>query len=54
MRYQCCERYSLYVAPLIIGHDLTWAGFTAPAPNARLNKARVLLFQSQRGVSASG
>jgi hypothetical protein len=36
-RMQYGDHYSLYVAPsLIIGLYLTWAGFTAPAPDARL------------------
>ena len=31
------EHYYLYLAPsLVIGLYLTWAGFTAPSPNARL------------------
>jgi len=35
-RMQYGEHYSVYVAPsLIIGLYLTWAGFTAPAPNVK-------------------
>ena len=35
-RLQYGEHYSLYVAPsLVIGLYLTWAGFTAPAPNVK-------------------
>jgi hypothetical protein len=34
-RMQYGEHYSLYIAPsLVIGLYLTWAGFTAPPPNA--------------------
>jgi hypothetical protein len=32
------EHYALYLAPsLVIGLYLTWAGFTAPSPDARSN-----------------
>jgi hypothetical protein len=35
-RMQYGEHYPLYIAPsLVIGLYLTWAGFTAPPPNAR-------------------
>ena len=31
------EHYYLYLTPsLLVGLYLTWAGFTAPPPNARL------------------
>jgi uncharacterized membrane protein len=40
-RMQYGEHYYLYLTPsLVIGLYLTWAGFTAPSPNARLELAR--------------